>query len=1191
VFPYERFLTGGGSVVGGFVLVRAVVVVGHQPYSLSVARAAERLEGEVDVELFYMWDLRERPEEFEEAVRGADFAVLNVMDSAAARAVDLEGIARETPFVAVHSCFEVMRASFESLGLRKSRLFRFFERMMERRRDNLSGVRMDEALERGARFAERMGWFGALKRLKVAMRAFRYWDYGGVDNVENMLLYLARELAGADVREPGPPVEVPGRALYDPGEGLVDVGFLEGLREEFGSLVPVTFYKFFYANGNTEHVDAVIEALRDRGIGAIGAYCSVDAYGTLVRFFEGERPDAVVALTCFRIVGGPMGGEVERGVELLRRWDVPYFVAPQVWYLDREEWEESEFGMDPLSLLINVSLPELDSAIFLPPVACQAEVGSFEGVPLYAMEPIRENVGRAAELVERWLRLREEGPRRVAIVLFNYPPGEENVGEAAYLDTFSSLRNVLELLSEELGLEVDLDRVTDDVLRRLGNPDLRHRRPGDVPRADEVPLDRYLRWFEGLPREARERVLEAWGGPEEDPFLVDGSFPVFGLDLGDVFVGFQPTRGLHESEESYHDDTPPTHHYVCFYEWLRREWGADVVLHFGTHGTLEFLPGKEKALSPSCFPDLLITPLPHVYLYNVNNPSEAAVAKHRTYAYMVSHLHPPLADPELRGYRELLRLCEAVREGREDVGELREVAEAAGIVLDVEDEDAYVGAVEAMVRRALRDRIPCGLHVVGADPDPELVAETVVSYAESRGLLEGDREEAVEAVRAFVEEGEDRLSEFFSDADRVRGFVEDLVESYEREVEGLLRALRGRYVEPSPGGEVERNPEVVPTGRNIVSLNPRRIPTPEAEERAREAVEALLERYRREHGGYPETVGLVLWAFETMQTGGETVAMAFELLGVRPVRDDAGNVIDVEPVPVEELGRPRVDVVVTMCGIFRDTFPNVVELLDRAVRKVARLEEPGDVNPVRRHVEELRGEGYEDPEARVFGPRPDLYAADNMRSKVESSDWEDEEELVEAYLSDMGYVYGEGVHGEEARELFEAVAGRQDVTAQVRSHRSYDIIDLDHYYEFLGGLTAAAGGDVETYVIDSCSGEGPEVHDLETVVRSGVVSRLLNEKWKRHMLKHGYDGCREIAKRVEYLVGLAATTGVVEDWVWEGVAREYLFDEETRERMRELNPAALRAVADRLLEAYERGYWDADEGTVREIERLRRDLS
>jgi len=1170
-------------------VVKAVVVVGHQPYSLSVAKAAERLKGEIDVRMFYAWDLRERSEEFVEAMREADFAVLNVMDSATAEAVDLDALAEETPFVAVHSCFEVMRASFKSLGLERSRLFRFFARMMERRKDNLSGVRMDEALERGAKFAEKMGWFGALKRLKIAMRAFRYWDYGGAENVENLLLYLARELANADVRRPDPPREIPGRALYDPERGLVDEDFLGELREEYGTLVPVTFYKFFYANGNLEHVDAVIEALREEGLGAVGAYCSVDAYGTLTRFFEDERPDAVVALTCFRLVGGPIGGQVERGIELLRRWDVPYFVAPQVWYLDREEWEESEFGMDPLSLLINVSLPELDSAIFLPPVACQAEVGRFEDVPLHAMEPIEENVERAAELVRRWLELRQRGPKKVAIILYNYPPGEENVGEASYLDTFSSLRNVLRLLRDELGLRVDLDRVTDDALRRLGNPDLQHRRPEDVPRVDEVPLERYREWFEELPKEARERVLEAWGEPEEDPRVVDGALPIFGLDLGDVFVGFQPTRGYHESEESYHDDTPPTHHYVCFYEWLRREWGADVILHFGTHGTLEFLPGKEKGLSESCFPDLLITPLPHVYLYNVNNPSEAAIAKHRAYAYTVSHLHPPLADPELEGYRDLLRLCEDVREGRADVEELREVVEAAGIELEIEDDDAFVGAVEAMVRRALRDRIPCGLHVVGADPDPELVAETAVSYAESRDLLATDRDEAVEIVREYVEEGRDRLSEASSDPDAVRELVDGLVESYERETESLARALRGRYLEPSPGGEIERNPEVVPTGRNLTSLNPRRIPTPEAEERARKAVKELLERYREEHGEYPETVGLVLWAFETMQTGGETVAMIFELLGVRPVRDDAGNVIDVEPVPAEELGRPRVDVVVTMCGIFRDTFPNVVELIDRAVRKVAELDEPEDVNPVRKHVRELREQGHEHPEARVFGPRPDLYAADNMRSKVESSDWDDEAELIDAYLSDMGYAYGEKIHGEEARELFETVAGRQDVTAQVRSHRSYDIIDLDHYYEFLGGLTAAAE-DAEAYVIDSCSGEDPEVQDLQTVVRSGAASRLLNEKWKREMLKHGYDGCREIAKRVEHLVGLAATTDTVEDWVWEGVAREYLFDEETRERMKELNPAALREIADRLIEAHERGYWRTDEETIERVKEIRREL-
>ncbi len=278
-------------------MVKAVVVVGHQPYSLSVAKAAEWLKGEIDVEMFYMWDLRGRPSEFERAARKADFAVLNVMDSAIAKAVDLDGIGQETPFVAVNSCFEVIRASFKSLGIEKSRLFRLFRRTMERRKDNLSGVRMDEALERGAKFAEKMGWFGPLRRLKIAMRAFQYWDYGGPDNVENMLLYLAKELADSDVREPDPPKAVPSRALYDPKDGIVDADYLRELREEYGTLVPVTFYKFFYTNGNTEHVDAVIEALREESIGAVGCYCSVDAYGSLTRFFANERPDSVVALT------------------------------------------------------------------------------------------------------------------------------------------------------------------------------------------------------------------------------------------------------------------------------------------------------------------------------------------------------------------------------------------------------------------------------------------------------------------------------------------------------------------------------------------------------------------------------------------------------------------------------------------------------------------------------------------------------------------------------------------------------------------------------------------------------------------------------------------------------------------------------------------------------------------------------
>jgi cobaltochelatase CobN len=405
------------------------------------------------------------------------------------------------------------------------------------------------------------------------------------------------------------------------------------------------------------------------------------------------------------------------------------------------------------------------------------------------------------------------------------------------------------------------------------------------------------------------------------------------------------------------------------------------------------------------------------------------------------------------------------------------------------------------------------------------------------------------------------------------------------ELGSLLQALSGRYVEPRVAGDPIRTPEVFPVGSHGYAFDPRLIPSKAAYAKGARLAEDLLRRYRERYGRYPEAVALVLWGFETAQTRGETVAMVLQLLGVRLIRERGPWAPRLEVIPVEQLGRPRVDVVVTICGFFREMFPNLITLIDEAVRMVASLDEPPEVNYVRKHYLEMKGKLGGEPLVRIFGPKPGTYGT-RIPEFVEASSWSREDELAEVYLQDMSYGYGAKVHGVEARDLFAEMLRRVDFVAQVRSTTEYDIADLDHYYEFLGGLRKAVevlkGEKVEALWLDT-TGEREVVRSAEEAIDFSARTRLLNPKWIEGMLSHGYDGAREIAKRVEYLLGHAALTGGVSDWVWDKVAETYVFNESVRRRLMESNPWALYEILRRLYEAYKRGYWKAREETIEDL--------
>ncbi|KSW12582.1 magnesium chelatase [Pyrodictium occultum] len=1041
--------------------------------------------------------------------------------------------------------------------------------------------------------------FGALRDARDYVRLVKYWANGGYENYKNMFLLLARR-AGArvEVREP---IEFQEYGLYHPVHGFNYNPIIDPSKPTVGIL----FYGGMHFGQCAKTLEELVKRLEEMNINVIPAYTDgILALKPVEKFFTGV--DAIISLLWFRLNGGPYGGDPRPTVELLKRLKAKLFTPVMMYNQKIEDWRKSERGLNALTTVTAVTLPEMD--------------GGVEPIPLGGVKgdevvPIDDRVDKVARRVARWLELRRKPnhEKRIAIIIYNYPPGEENLGNAAYLDTFKSVERILEELRRE-GYQVpevkDLKKMF--IEKKLFNPTIYPPEKIDCPR---MSVKEYLKYFNELPEDVRREVVRYWGEPPGEIMVDDKGILIPGVVLGNVFIGVQPSRPpLAREEDVYHaihDPTRPPHHqYLAFYFWLQRVFKADAVIHVGTHGTAEFMKGKEVGLSSRCFPDILIGDMPSLYIYHVVNTSEATLAKRRLYATLISYNSPPYTTADL--YEDYARLEGYLDEYREALSSgdraRAEIAKRKALELarklhlgeDLEE-------VEAKLYEYKRSIIPKGLHVLGQKYSLEELEDFIVllarydrgeikslnrlicedkgwSYEEvlkdPRRLREVDRE-ARQIVQKFLK-GEKVPARY----EKTLRYSLEIAKKYadnSLEIKNLLEGLKGNYIEPSPGGDVIRNPEALPTGRNIYQFDPLKVPTEAATERGRYIARETLRKYFEKHGRYPESVGVVLWGFETAKTYGETVAQIFEYLGVEVIHKSPWEK-ELRVIPLSELGHPRIDVVVTICGFFREMFPNVMALIDRAVKLVAELDEPEELNFVKKHVKELRGFGSL-AKVRIFGPRATEYGT-RMLQLVEDSAWKDEADLAEAYMESMSYAYGEGIYSQKARQLFEDLLKRVDMVTQVRDSQDYEITDLDHYYEFFGGLAKSVeqlrGKKPEMLIADT-TGEMVKVEDVRESITRGTITRTLNPKWIEAMLKHGFHGAQKIADRVEYLLGLAATTGAVENWVWDKVAERFVLDENLFERIKSSNPYAAKKILERLLEASERGYWKADRKVLKKI--------
>lgn len=1051
---------------------------------------------------------------------------------------------------------------------------------------------------------------GTAQDLRAYFLTLQYWLAGSDDNVVNLVRFLLDRYADGPRRglrgtlKTAAPVEYPDVGLYHPRlpERITDrLSRLPGGGST--GTVGLLIMRSYVLAGNTAHYDGVIAALEARGLRVMPAFASgLDARPAVERFFRQDGRtvvDAVVSLTGFSLVGGPAYNDAKAAEELLAGLDVPYLAAQAVEFQTLEQWQASAHGLMPVEATMMVAIPELDGA-----TGSMVFGGrSTQSAPAQArdMQVHPERVAMLAARVERLLTLRRtaRAARKVAIVLFNFPPNGGSTGTAAHLAVYASLYRTLRAL-HAAGYSVEVPDSEDALRERIltGNA-ARYGTPAHVHA--RIPVDDHVR------REPWLAEIEAQWGPAPGRQQSDGSsLFVLGAQFGNVFVGIQPAFGYEGDPMRllFEKGFTPTHAFSAFYRYLREDFAAHAVLHFGTHGALEFMPGKQTGLSAACWPDRLIGTLPNLYLYAANNPSEGLIAKRRAAATLLSYLTPPVAQAGL--YRGLLDLKETLERWRglppdadTERDELAALAQTQAEALDLATAATDISQLSAAVRELEETLIPHGLHIVGEPPEPAARVDWLLAMA---AAAQGTRPPQV-AIEALVNgqspEQALRLAGLPAD-DKNLALFRELASTArllatDHELPAILRALDGGFIRPVAGGDLLRNPAILPTGRNLHGFDPFRLPSAYAVADGARQAARLLARHQADGHALPESIALVLWGTDNLKSEGGPLAQALALLGARPRFDGYGRLAGAELIPLAELGRPRIDVIMTLSGIFRDLLPLQTRLLAEAAYLAACADEPLEQNFVRKHAlqrQQEQGCDLETAALRVFSNADGAYGS-NVNHLIDSGVWNDEDELAETYTRRKCYAYGRAGQATPQAALLQSMLADVQLAYQNLESVELGVTTVDHYFDTLGGISRsvrrARGSDVPVYIGDQTHGAGL-VRTLNEQVALETRTRMLNPNWYEGMLSHGYEGVRHIEAHVTNTMGWSATTGQVAPWVYRQLTETYVLDAAMRERLATLNPAASVKVAHRLLEACERQYWSPDEATLNALRRAGEEL-
>lgn len=1101
-------------------------------------------------------------------------------------------------------------------------------------------------------------WKHSNQPQRIVSTVNTYIIYGGSENIENMLRYLGREVLGLDYDYDLPKMTL-WEGIYHPDAAKAFrtvEEYLEWYRPRMPAhrnTIGILFFRTYWANGDLDLVNALVREL-EIDLNVIAAFCfsmgdkdiGARSSGEVIeRFFMG-RVDAVLNLQSLFHAGN--AGD---SVRVLKDLDVPVFHPLTAYHKTREEWMESVHGLDSSEVGWSVAMPEFEGLIE-PILAGTAVWSGAEGGEYQLHHGIDERVSKICRRVRKWITLRNKpvSERRVAFILHNSPCAsvEASVGSAAHLDSLESVARILGRM-DDAGYIVgsppssgeDLIR---DIMDRKAISEFRWTTVEEIVSRggalDLVKTGDYESWFKTLPEDARDRVCQAWGRPPGESrngvpasMIYKGDIVVTGVRYGNVAVCVQPKRGCAGSRCDgqacviLHDpEVPPPHQYLATYHYLQEGFGADVIVHVGTHGNLEFLSGKSVGLSGSCFPDIAIGDVPHLYIYNSDNPPEGTIAKRRTYAVLIDHMQTVMTTSGTYGI--LKELEDRIAEFRRaEVSEKARAHAVEHLIIDLLRRSKM--AEEIDLDRRLREGasfdeilqiahgkisgmystwIPDGMHVFGevpvGDAKIEMIRSIMNQEPEMGRLVHGimcrdvndsgnsgddmlDDDESIlmgrlsRRIISAIISGEDLDAEGFGGLDRpmiskIRDMVLDISSRIDAsdEMGSLMRGFGGGFIEPGPSGLITRGkPEVLPTGRNFYSLDPANIPTEAAWKVGKRLAEAMLDKSLKDSGRLPENVGMYWMANDIMWADGEQLAQMLYMAGVEPVWQ-SGKVSGLRIIPLEELGRPRIDLTIRVSGITRDCFYNCVEMLDQALREVASLDEPPEMNFIKKHDQD-NGEDY-----RIFASRPGTYG-NGVNLAVYASAWRDEKDLTDVFMQWNSYAYGRGIFGKEAPGALAQQLKSVDMTFNKTVTDEYDLLGCCCYFGTHGGLTSAAkelsGKEVISYYGDTRDRERVEVRTLADEVRRIARTKLLNPKWIEGMKRHGYKGAGDISKRVGRIYGWEATTGEVDDWIFDDIARTFILDKEMRQFFQEKNPWAMEEMGRRLLEAHQRGLWKADQ--------------
>lgn len=1080
---------------------------------------------------------------------------------------------------------------------------------------------------------------GTAQDLRMFFLTMRYWLAGSEQNITNMVLNLVGRYAaperqnfklGSQAEEP---IEYPEVGLYHPKmKGKISESLQQLPKDHEGKpTVGLLLLRSYLLAGNALHYDAVIAAIESRGLNVIPAFASgLDSRPAIENFFlqNGKsKIDALVSLTGFSLVGGPAYNDAKAAEQILSQLDVPYIAAHPVEFQSLDQWGSSQRGLMPVESTIMVAIPELDGST-IPMVyggrpgpagssctGCERNCHFTTEHQSQDMFTCAERTDMLSRRVEKLIqsRLKQRSERKLALVIFNFPPNSGNVGTAAYLSVFESLFNTLKTLSNE-GYKIDVP-ANADVLREMVLNGNREMYGADanvhhiIPSSEHVRNERWL------------KQIEAQWGPAPGKQLTNGQgLFVQGVQLGQALVCIQPGFGYEGDPMRllFEAGFAPTHAFSAFYRYLRKDFKADAVLHFGTHGALEFMPGKQSGLSGNCWPDRLIDDLPNLYFYASNNPSEGAIAKRRGSATLVSYLPPTFAESGLyKGLSELKQTLDRWRALDDELSEERndlavmihqqavslELRVPASVSTKSTLSEPWINSLVDQLLELEYSLIPEGLHVIGQLPTRSQRLATLKAMAKAMEIEEPELLERL--VDGVNEEQLKRSAKHLSKAqqDALHQLVHsNVLLNQESELNGLLRALDGRYALPAPGGDLLRNPDVLPTGRNLHGLDPFKLPTAFAVRDGQKQAEKLLQRYAQDGSGLPESIAMVLWGTDNLKTEGGPMSQALALMGVLPRFDSYGRLAGAQLVPLETLNRPRIDVVITLSGIFRDLLPMQIKLLAEASFLAASADEPSEMNFIRKHALAYMAEHGGDIEAaslRVFGNTEGAYGS-NVNLLVDSSSWQQEDELGDAFTSRKGFAYGREGKPVRNNQLLKSVLADVSLTYQNLDSVELGVTSIDTYFDTLGGISRAVlqakhdrDGDAATappvYIVDQTQGDGV-VRSLTEQVALETRTRMLNPKWHEGMLQHGYEGVRQIEVHLTNTMGWSATTGQVQPWVYQQLAQTFVLDPAMRERMAQLNPTSSAKLANRLIEASRREYWKPDAETMNALLRAGEEL-